>query len=114
MENNKKKKIKETVRKLKEAKEKLGEKKIKNVDRPGKIKPSKKEDKKKDGSGSKKDAPSVTGVGPRGGTYKVTASGKKQYQSRGERVKKSMEEYFKHLEIIDRFINKYKEFKGLM
>lgn len=111
-----KKKIKRVVSKLKEAKEKLGEEKIKNVSRPDKVKPTKGKEKGPEDSGRRrKNAPSPTAVGPRGGSFKVSATGKKIYDSsRSERVKKSMEEYFKHIEAIDNFINKFKIFKGLM
>ena len=115
--SDKKKKMKEVINKLKEAKEKLGEEKIKNISRPKKVKPdSKKKDETDPENRKRKKAPVSTATGPRGGSFTVSESGKKIYESskREARVKKSMEDYLKHLEEIDRFINEFKQFKGLM
>lgn len=103
-------KIKEVISKLKN---KLGDTKIKNISRPNKPKPDKKKPKDADTeSKKKKKTPTAEAVGPRGGSFKVSATGKKIYES--SRVKKSIEDYYKHIEEIDKFINQYKEFKGLM
>ena len=109
-------KIRSVIAKLKEAKERLGEEKIKNVSRPHKLKPDKKKDDSVDKEGKKrKKTPTAVGVGPRGGSYRVAASGRKIYESsRNSKVKKSMEDYLKHIEEIDRFIDQFKIFKGLM
>ena len=111
-----KKKIQEAVRKLKEAKEKLGDEKIKNISRPDKVKPTKGKEKGPESQDKRRRGiPAAEATGPRGGSYKVSASGKKIYESsRSDRVKKSMIEYFKQIEAIDRFVNRFKEFKGLM
>ena len=112
-----KKKIKEVINKLKETKKEIGRHKITGVSDPKKLDPKKKRKEADDDKGKKrkKDLGAV-GTGPRGGSFKVTATGKKIYESskRKEDVKKAMEEYYESIEEIDRFINQFKEFKGLM
>jgi hypothetical protein len=112
-----KKKIKEAITKLKEAKKELGRHKITGVSDPGKVDPKKKRKEAEDDKGKKrKKQMAATGTGPRGGSFTVSASGKKIYESskRDEDVHKSIEEYFEEIEKIDAFINQFKEFKGLM
>lgn len=114
---DKEKKIKDVVRKLKETKNKLGDVEAPGVDKPKKIKPKKQKEEKKEEAGKKrKKTPTATMVGPRGGTFQETAGGQKVYTTskRDEKVKKSLEEYFKEIEAIDNFISKFKHFKGLM
>ena len=106
MENkDKKKKIKEVVDNLKD---KLGNLKTKNVREVKKLKPTKTtKEKHKEAKESRKKTQAVS-YGPRGGQYALNAQGEKEY------IKKSIDEWLEQVEDIDRFIDQYKNFKGLM
>jgi gas vesicle protein len=99
---DKKNKIKEVVERTKE---KLGELKTKNVKPVKKLKPKKGKKDKKDKVKESKHKTGAIAYGPKGGQYKITPTGKKEY------VKKALDEWKQQSERIEEFLKNFKSSK---